>query len=1373
MKNTHLSPNHYVTSRHRLSAFGHPGLAVAALMLVLSSLASWATTFVWDCSAVTPTSGSDANIVSAAFSATQGNNLGTTTLITTSSASSGYTGASGTYNFGAACKSGALSTATSTYFEVTVTPATGYAITLSSLSFGERSTSTGPQALTVYSSIDSYATAIGSATAGNAGTWALKTISFSGSSLTGAAGAAVTLRIYGSGVVGSPSSGTANWRIDDVNLMVTAAGAATAPSVTSSAATSIGAATATLNGNVTSDGGASITDRGFCYKTSSGVTISNNKTTVSGTTGAFTLTPTLAVNTHYYFVAYGINSVGTTLSSPELNFWTLANTPSAPTVANPTSSSLDVAITATDGNPSTTEYAIYETSQSKYIQAGGVLGASAVFQTAATWGTKTVTGLSPSTSYTFEVKARNGANTETGFGSTTSLSTAAAATPTITVTGGPLSFGNMEQNAASSEQSVSVSGTSLTADISVGSPAGFEISATSGSGFSSSPITLTQSGGAVGGTTIYVRFKPTAVQAYSGNLACTSTGATERDVALSGTGVYSSGSDVIADSGFSYPQNIAYGNSQETDVTSSSPAVAQFVLRDGGSSADADSADTTLTAITFNVANSANLRRVALYDGTAELGEVAVGATATFTGLSVAAPDGGTKTLTVRASFQSTVTDNQQFSFSVSSATASTSGSSFAAANAGGAASSTIGDNNRIAVTATKLVFSTVPSSVTTGQNFALTVQAQDANNNVDLDSAVPVTVSKASGSGTLSSATGLTLSLASGAKTWTDVQIDTSGTFTIQATDGSLTTATSGNITASALLLEEEFNYTAGELVTAHGWTAHSGAGSNPIKVQSPGLSYTGYVSSGVGLAASMPTSGEDDNKTFPPQTSGSVYAAFMVSASAATTGGDYFFHFFETSSLLDARVFIKKDSSSSSFAFGLSKANETATYTGFSYGLNTTCLVVVKYTFNTGTTTDDTVSLYINPAPGGSEPAATIGPLTGAAADAASLVAVALRQGGASSAPSVFVDGIRVAKTWADVVACTPPTAYSVTGGGTYCSGGAGVAIGLANSETGVSYQLYRSNGGSPLAIGSPASGTTGSAIDFGTQQYVEDTYTVVASRSPGACTASMNGSAVVTVLPSPTTSGISGSSSVAIGQAGVVYSVTPTVGSSYAWTAPAGTTIHGNGNASVTIDWGSTGGNVTATETTAGGCVGSPVLFGVTVTGNHVPVVQNFSLDAESGISVRTDIIGGKPGVAPSDPDGDPLTVSAVGSAVHGTTSTDGGAVTYTASGTYTGGDSFTYTVSDVHGGTAQGTVTVTVTAASSGYSPNYVTGSASYAAGTWTVKFMGIPGVTYGIERKLTVGGSWTRIGSETASDKGLITVTDSGGASESYYRTVYP
>ena len=231
--------------------------------------------------------------------------------------------------------------------------------------------------------------------------------------------------------------------------------AASAPSVTSSAPDPIGANRVTFNGNVTSDGGAAVTDRGFVYKLSAGVTISDNKTQVGSGTGAFsTNAPTLSVNIQYFFKAYAINTAGTTLSTPELDFYTLANTPSAPVVASLTSSSLSVTIGTGEGNPSTTENLIQETGSGNYVQDDGTLGASPVWQTKATWGTKTVTGLLVNTSYTFQVKARNGSGTETAFGSTAAKYTLAYTPGAPTVNGATTSSLDVTLNTNSNPVSI-------------------------------------------------------------------------------------------------------------------------------------------------------------------------------------------------------------------------------------------------------------------------------------------------------------------------------------------------------------------------------------------------------------------------------------------------------------------------------------------------------------------------------------------------------------------------------------------------------------------------------------------------------------------------------------------------------------------------------------------------------------------------------------------------------------------------------------------------------------------------------------------------------------------------------------------------------
>jgi hypothetical protein len=91
-------------------------------------------------------------------------------------------------------------------------------------------------------------------------------------------------------------------------------------------------------------------------------------------------------------------------------------------------------------------------------------------------------------------------------------------------------------NGPSGEQSFTVSGSNLTGDITVTPPTDFEISTTSGSGFTSSALTLTQSGGAVPATTLYVRMKSgLAVGTYSGeNIVLSSTGYNNVNVACSG-----------------------------------------------------------------------------------------------------------------------------------------------------------------------------------------------------------------------------------------------------------------------------------------------------------------------------------------------------------------------------------------------------------------------------------------------------------------------------------------------------------------------------------------------------------------------------------------------------------------------------------------------------------------------------------------------------------------------------------------------------------------------------------------------------------------------------------------------------------------------
>jgi len=94
--------------------------------------------------------------------------------------------------------------------------------------------------------------------------------------------------------------------------------------------------------------------------------------------------------------------------------------------------------------------------------------------------------------------------------------------------------------------------------------------------------------------------------------------------------------------------------------------------------------------------------------------------------------------------------------------------------------------------------------------------------------------------------------------------------------------------------------------------------------------------------------------------------------------------------------------------------------------------------------------------------------------------------------------------------------PAVYNVTGGGNYCSGGTGMAVGLSGTQAGTSYQLYLGT----AAAGSAVTGT-GGAITFGPET-AAGVYKATATNTAG-CGNAMADSAVITITPtvSPTVS------------------------------------------------------------------------------------------------------------------------------------------------------------------------------------------------------------------------------------------------------------
>jgi len=219
---------------------------------------------------------------------------------------------------------------------------------------------------------------------------------------------------------------------------------------------------------------------------------------------------------------------------------------------------------------------------------------------------------------------------------------------------------------------------------------------------------------------------------------------------------------------------------------------------------------------------------------------------------------------------------------------------------------------------------------------------------------------------------------------------------------------------------LIENFDYSAGDSLTQHGWLAHSGT-SNAIFVTSPGLTYSGYPSSGIGNAATITTTGQDVNKQFTPITSGAIYASIMVNVASAQTG-DYFFHLglANTTSIYMGRIFVK-NALNGNLSFGVSKTSISASiqpaYSDSIYNTGITYLLVVKYQFNPDVA-DDSVFLFINPAISTTEPSPNLKHGASANNDPANIGGVYIRQGGSSLASNLSLDGIRIGTAWTEVV-------------------------------------------------------------------------------------------------------------------------------------------------------------------------------------------------------------------------------------------------------------------------------------------------------------------------------------------------------------------
>jgi hypothetical protein len=796
---------------------------------------------------------------------------------------------------------------------------------------------------------------------------------------------------------------------------------------------------------------------------------------------------------------------------------------------------LDVAVNV-NGNPSSTEFAIYETSTGNYVQADGTLGATAVWQTATTWGTKTVTGLSASTPYTFEVNARNGANVETGFGSTAGGTTSdavyaitfyvdmsnAGSFTTVDVAG---DFNSWAGNAMTLVSN-NIYTFTTTASFSAGNTITFKFRKDGGATWEQDPNrTYTVVAGANNYYAVWNVMVPAKITFANIQSPATATillGASQdvyaRVYAQGLTGTQGDIPNLQVWIGYSTTNtnpntwtnwvlasyNADFGNNEEykanLGAAISTPGTYYYASRFklgvddylyGGCNTGFWDGTTNISGVlTVNAPQLdwANLQSPATgsitlggnFDVYAQVYEPGVtpnagqGANITaWIGYSVTNDDPATGSgwTWVSASYNSLVT-GQNDEYFANIGTTLPAGTYYYASrfkmgladyvyggyNIGGGGFWDNSTNISGVLTVTTPTI-TITGTITGFGNQAIsTVSAEKsyAVSGANLISDIVITppagflISTTSGSGYSSSP--ITLTQSGGTVASTAIYVVFNPT-AAQAYSGNITHASTGatpqNVAvtgtgicaAAAFPFVENFDYAASSLLTANCWTAHSGTGG--ISVTGSSIAYPGYLSSGVGNEVPLSaTLSEDDNRTFTAQTSGTIYASFLVNVASVNTTGDYFFHVGQTAigTTFRGRVFVKSNTSNK-IAFGIAQS-ATAVYTSFNYDPNTTYLVVLKYDIVTGAA-NDVSSIYINPTLNAVIPSS--GWLTNtdaAGTDLTELGSVALRQ--ASGGISLKLDGIRISNNWADIVGAIPvPTIASFTPGNACAGSGTSVTI------------------------------------------------------------------------------------------------------------------------------------------------------------------------------------------------------------------------------------------------------------------------------------------------------------------------------------------
>lgn len=250
---------------------------------------------------------------------------------------------------------------------------------------------------------------------------------------------------------------------------------------------------------------------------------------------------------------------------------------------------------------------------------------------------------------------------------------------------------------------------------------------------------------------------------------------------------------------------------------------------------------------------------------------------------------------------------------------------------------------------------------------------------------------------------------------------------------------------------LAESFDYAEGNLYGNGKWVKYGKKITAPVQVANSPLTFAGYQDNAAGNAVRLTKeSGEYCQVLFRDKgtdaAKGTVYYSALVNVSELPSGSrTAAFMALTGANSLDATKFgdaeagsegagLFAQASGEGFKLGVSRnvanlgnVKTSVAWTDEECAIGTTYLVVVKYEIIDGAD-NDRISLWVNPAKGDAEPAASVVADEESAESLADVRGIELRQGSSSVAktPVAVIDEVRVASTWNEIF--TPAKADAV---------------------------------------------------------------------------------------------------------------------------------------------------------------------------------------------------------------------------------------------------------------------------------------------------------------------------------------------------------